>query len=512
MTANNGGMNAIASHPGTLRGRIEARGSSWVQVAILVLLLLGLLRALALLAQDPLLAYANSYDQVRYTACFDLYPDRPAYIPPTDNSPWAPYSQFVFRDVPQPMCYWSTELLPQGLVALGFRVSEALGGTTQHSVRWLGTLRFAALLVLILAVTLAWLKRERPHLALANAALLPLLFADPANTLYLNGWYAEWSALCALYAVIALVLLEVGRAPTRRAVVLLSLAAFALGMSKLQHLVLPLAIASALLACDWLLFRRRSWQALALVPGALLALGVQAVQMQRDNPLLEGIRQANAVDVVLTGLLPSSADPATTLRRLGLGQDCLAHIGKHAWELPSWDYGAHCTGIERLSRTRELGLAMREPGTFLTLAWRGVESLDSWLAKGLGTVEDGGGTPLPISHPSLGRPLAQSPALRLAMMVLPFCAAWRLLRSSRRRSDTLALPFTVMTIATMTATLALVVLGDGLADTAKQGHLVFNAALAWAMAMIAVLYARVMEAMPAPQPAREASNPMPQAR
>jgi len=48
------------------------------------------------------------------------------------------------------------------------------------------------------------------------------------------------------------------------------------------------------------------------------------------------------------------------------------------------------------------------------------------------------------------------------------------------------LTYTALTVAIMTATLSITVLGDGLADTPKQGHLIVNAALAWWICMLAL--------------------------
>src|SRR5215469_7338843 len=132
---------------------VGRRGHFYLRLLIVACTLLGLVRGTALLTHDPLLAYANSYDEVRYSACFDLYPQRPREIPPTDNSPWAPFSQYVFipSGAGQPMCYWSSELLPQAVVALGWKISEALRGGTAHSVRALGLLKFGLLAAINIA-------------------------------------------------------------------------------------------------------------------------------------------------------------------------------------------------------------------------------------------------------------------------------------------------------------------------------------------------------------------------
>ena len=61
------------------------------------------------------------------------------------------------------------------------------------------------------------------------------------------------------------------------------------------------------------------------------------------------------------------------------------------------------------------------------------------------------------------------PPLALILLLWP--------RFGRSRPRILA--YTALTVAVMAATLSITVLGDGLADTPKQGHLVINAALAW---------------------------------
>ena len=471
--------------------RLLRRTPPWLLGVLALCLIAGVARAVLLLAHEPLIALANSYDEVRYTGCFDLYPDRAASIEPTKNSPEAPYSRYRFLRNDAPLCYWSSDLLLQGAAVGLYRVEHALSGADVHSVRWIGALRFGALLGVWLVFTLAWLHRAQYASALANGWLLPLLFADPANTVYLDTFYAEWSALLAMYTLCGLILLEFGLAGTRLRALLLALAAFMLATSKIQHLLLPLACAGALFALDWLRARRWSWQGKAVLLGALAGLALQGVQLTRDSEALRAIDMFNRADVTFTGLLPNARDPAATAARLGVDAACLRYSGLRAWQMAEYP-GDACPSLAQVTRSRELRVLLAEPDLSLRLGWHGVLALEPWLAPGLGLVEGGQFATLPPQFFTFSTVLSAWPLLRVLALAAPLAAVPLLLLGGFARRRARLFACTALTAVIMLATLTITVLGDGLADTPKQGHLVLNAALAWWICLLTLGAARLL--------------------
>ncbi|HEU4665402.1 MAG TPA: hypothetical protein VFS55_15335 [Dokdonella sp.] len=442
---------------------------------------IGTLRAFALWSHDPLHAYANSYDQTRYTNCFHFYPDRPATIPPQRNSPQAPFSDYRFIATDDPMCYWSSELAFTGATAAIWKVGEALGGGPVHDVRWVGALRWLALLALSIALSRAWLRRGDARAAIANAALLPLLFADPGNTLYLNTFYAEWTALLAAYATFALALLWRDDARSAKRFGLLALAAVLLATSKIQHLVLPLGLAATVFVLDRVRLGHASWRALALGLGALVGCWLQVAQLHREGAMMDAIDQYNRADVLFTALLPFADDRRALLEELHVDPDCAIYSGHHAWEFPDLPERV-CRGLAGFDRAAELRTLATHPRLTLRLAGHAPLALDPWIAKNLGQIEGGEFATIP-ALPSLGRLLHAWPWLQLGLLAAPLLALFVLLWRPGLRRGSRALDFTALVVVTMLGTLAVTILGDGLADTAKQGHLVVNGALAWVFAM-----------------------------
>jgi hypothetical protein len=447
-------------------------------VALLTALwLVGTLRALSLCLHEPLYAYANSYDETRYTACFGFYPDRPAEIPPDTHSPEAPFAKFRFIATNDPMCYASSELLFAGATALVWKAAELVGGGEVHDVRVAALLRWAVLLALSIMFSFAWLRRGEACASIANAALVPLLFADPANTLYLATFYAEWTALITAYALVALVLLMRDRPSTRLRFFLIALAAFLLATSKLQHMLLPLALAIVVIALDRIRLGHTSWRAVALSLGALAGLYFQFVQTTRDGLLMATIRQYNRADVVFTALTPLADDPKALLVELGIDPGCAIYNGKRAWQLPDLPDHA-CRGLVNFTRGTELAALIRHPPIAARLLSQGIGDIDPWISDLVGHVEGGTFEKLPSSVPSLGRSLHASAPLRGFVLALPFFVLIVLSIRPGWRRGSAALDAVAIATVVMSATLAVTLLGDGLADTAKQTHLVLNAALA----------------------------------
>lgn len=453
--------------------------------SIALLLAIGLLRLVSLWSHDPLYAYANTYDQVRYTACFDLYPDRSARIPPSENSPWAPYSHYRFIRTPAPFCYWSSELAFQAVNAGIYHLVEAFGGGESHSVRSIGALRILALLALVGFFVRAALRAGDSGLALTHAALFAVLWSDPANTLYLNGFYAEWTTLLAAYAVFGLLFLWRDRVVAPLPALVLGLLAFALAFSKIQHVVLPLVLGGAVWLLDRFWNRQPTWRAWALIVGGLCGVFAQGVQLGRGGSLMDAIRIHNQTHVVLTGLLPYADDKPALLAEMGVAASCLEYVGRHAWQLPGSPEEV-CPGVADFGRGKQLGILLRHPELGLRLFGHGVLALHPWIPPDIGQVENLQNADIPASVPNLGAWLRAVPFVFFALLALPWLAVPVLLaRRDGRRGR--GFDYTVLTCVAMVATLGVTILGDGLADTRKQGHLVGNAAIAFAIVVLAGL-------------------------
>jgi hypothetical protein len=115
------------------------------------------------------------------------------------------------------------------------------------------------------------------------------------------------------------------------------------------------------------------------------------------------------------------------------------------------------------------------------------------LAPGLGVVEGGDFTPLPAQFFSLSRVLSATPAWRLPPLLGPFAACIWLLWRGRWRAQPRTLLFSALAGVVILATLTITVLGDGLADVPKQGHLIPNKALAWWIGVLTLGVAQLVE-------------------
>ncbi|MEO8673122.1 MAG: hypothetical protein ABI411_17540 [Tahibacter sp.] len=460
-----------------------------LQGLIALFLLLGLLRGVSMLVAQPLVALANNYDQVRYTACFGIFPVRPG-VDPTSLNYRAPLEDYAFQEVPGTPCYLSSDLVFQASATTLYRWAETRSGVTSHSVRLLGGLRLLAWLLAVVLLSRAFWRERRGDYALANAAWFAGLGMDPVNSIYLNTFYAESGVLYFAYLCIALAVLLSVRATALRWC-LLVLACIALATSKLQHMLLPLFIAAAV-AVPIVLRRHRYWAVLtALLIGGSIGVGLQLVQMQREHGLFAAVAVVNNTDLVLSALLPASADPAQTTARLGLGEACVAQSGKNIYKL---DIALElaCPGAAGLSRLRVLGLFFSEPGTLLRMLARVPPRMLPWLPDYLGLVAADDPMVEPIALPegffSVNRWIGTRAWLCWCLILAPLPVM--LLAVARRGAPTGLPVFAAACAAVALSVPCVTVFGDGFTETAKQAHLALNAGCGVLLAIVVAGLAR----------------------
>ena len=367
----------------TCTGRARA-----VQTLAWLILVLMLVRAFALWAADPLLGYANTFDQVRTTVVFGLKPrDSGQEIHAgTPDQPWRFYVKAAPMGKP---IYPSSDLLAKAVQVAVMAVFSSSNGVMDIKVAG------ATLLIVWMAGVLWVFVRllARPAAAL-GFALWCCVLADPINLLFLNTVYAEFSAFIAATLMIgALWLWLEKRLSTRWTLLTGCMLALFLALNRNQWMYLGMALLPTALALAY--FGRRGdrpmcSRRIAIAGGTLMAIMVCVVPIivfQGQYDLLKASVSANRIDTVMGMVLPASKNPQAILRAMQLPESCLAMSGKIWYTAPVDEFKTHCPQIMNLPPTHLVFALMTEPRIMAPIIRNISISHRGFLQNHLGQVE-----------------------------------------------------------------------------------------------------------------------------
>lgn len=453
----------------------------WFHLLLAALAVIALARALGLVLHRPLLAFANNYDQIRYTACLDLAPWRPGERADRGN-PQAPLSRYAFQPLPTGTCIWTSDLVFTAPVAAVWRLSEALGGREIHSIRRLAEWRLLGWLLLAAWTTRALLRAGQPHAAAGYLGWLALFGNDPANLLYFPTFYAEAGAILGFHACLAGAGVALLR-PTRVALAIAAVGAAILAASKQQHLVLPMLLGIAVLAGAGASGRKAGFAVLA---GALLGLALQVGDIVRAPAMASGVGAVNRANFVLGVLLPESSDPARVADVLELEPACTAYAGRSVYAMPA-PVEQVCTRVSAWPRLLPWWLLVSDPPAFGRALLHIPHLLLPWI-PGLGVVEGTTWGALPASQPSWHHLFGGRAAIAAGLLLLPWLVFAACLRARAPRAAT---GFALLCATGSAAVVLVSLFGDGDVEFAKHSQLAPDFALASLAIVIAAMLRRV---------------------
>lgn len=441
---------------------------------ILGLLVLGIARTLGVVLHDPLLGYANQYDMIRVQACHNVWPADPS-IRVMVATRGAPIDLYRLDDsVRSPWCHLTSELLFTTPVAASARLLSA-EPVPVVSIRVFGVFR-AALFALAAGLVSAWLwRRSRIAAALVNAFIYGAILTDPANTLFLNTFYQESSALFFSYTSLVLVYSMGVRRPDVPHALLLGLSLACLAFSKLQHVAIPVAILLAAGITGW---QHRPWRR---------ALVIAAIVLVASLPLallilpLRSAMGARAVHMrhLTQAFLANSNDPRAAARALNLPAQC----GEEYAQLRAGNgVPDPCPQGANASYVSFARLILLDPTVLARLTNDGVGSLRPWMPEEtyMGHVEGqtfGRATQFPLVFTISDWIDRLDRFAFYALFFQPLTAFLALAVLSRGRASA-EVALAAALALTMYAVFGSSLAGDGVADFAKHCHLVYSAALA----------------------------------
>lgn len=455
----------------------------WLWAAlILVLLGCGACRLLGDALQRPMLGYADNYDMIRLMAAYSVWPvDGIRGM----NHPQAPWRRFGFADFGSGCAIYSSQILLQAPAVGTMWLIDRFRPGTVFDMRAIGFSQALLILLLGAAYCRRFYTLGHRGAALMNGLVVALLAGDPINTLYLNGFYCDLSAVFFLYWALLAGILVLLAGPTPGRLVLVGLSLFLLAATRLQHSPTALLLGAALLTAAWIAGRRLPrGLAIAVCLGTSAGVAFGVWTMRRPDLPTQEIRKCYLTDSILGGILPLAKDRARAVALLGMPPRCVEYVGMN-WYHPRIDQGRACPELFQVSRISLLRLFWDDP----TLAWRiykkGLVELENQprglLVELLGLVE--GASHASAPRWSLADPVAAlHGSARRAFWLLPLALAafytlWTALRLWSNRPPYVGLLVMICTLLAY-AIMFLTVLGDGYADYLRHNHATVNLLLA----------------------------------
>jgi hypothetical protein len=220
--------------------------------------------------------------------------------------------------------YWNSPYhsSESALAWVATRIAGATREGAAFDIRWLGAIH-AALCLAAFGVLLTGLRAMGRRTQAASAALPLVVFTDVCYTAYLNSFYMDAAALCALLLMTAAAVWMTATAPPRAApLCVFALAALLFVTSKAQHAVW-MGLPAAWLFARGLQWQARRWRALAWSAAALVLLAGAGMLITTDA----SYRGQALFNVLFYRLGPAGAD----LQPLGVRSGELQYIGMHAY-------------------------------------------------------------------------------------------------------------------------------------------------------------------------------------
>jgi hypothetical protein len=334
-----------------------------------LILAIATLRAFAFWGADPMLAYANNYDQIRTLKVFGLHPkDSPKAL--YEMTPEQPWRYFVQADDLHEPVYPSSDLLVKALQVTTMAVFSSSDGLMDIKVATV-----PVLIGWLMGLWLIFRKLLARPLAALGFAVWILLVADPINLLFLNTWYAEFSAfaLATLFAGIAwLWLFQL--ITLRWALVWGGVCLMFLSFNRNQYMFLLPAVAGLTGIATLVVQHPSQKPSLATAGKCALIAAACLLPMMAFNAAAENDKDVavwaatNRTNTIFGALLPASKSPDRMLKHLGLSPEgCLRFLGENLYVTPGEEFKEHCPESLTLSLVRIAKAVVLEPTVLITI-------------------------------------------------------------------------------------------------------------------------------------------------